>query len=228
MRQLHTMEKKLFVLQGDIIGSRKIKDRDEFQSKLESVCNCINTNFEQDIYGNFKIIKGIDEIEGVLKRISSIYKIITKIQKLVSPYKIRFIVVYGNINTAVDSKNVEKMDGPAIHKATDKIMELKKSNFLFDIDTENSIVDPLLKGQINLLMFYKTRWTARENQIAENYAIYKKQTLVAQKLSITQQAVSDSLRKIKWEEIHLMEEELNHVLKLFNESFLDKGDLDGL
>jgi len=222
------MERKLFVVQGDIIDSRKIKNRDEFQCKLESVCNCVNANFEEDIYGNFKIIKGIDEIEGVLKKISNIYKIVTKIQEFISPHKIRFIVVYGNINTAVDSKNVEKMDGPAIHKATDRIMKLKKSNFLFDIDTENSIIDPFLKGQINLLMFYKSRWTKREKQIAKNYTVYKKQTLVAEKLSITQQAVSDSLRKINWEEINLVEEELNQVLKLYNDSLMDKGDLNGL
>jgi hypothetical protein len=54
------MGKKLFVVQGDIIDSRKIKDRDEFQYKLESACKHINKNFEEDIYGNLKIIKGID------------------------------------------------------------------------------------------------------------------------------------------------------------------------
>jgi hypothetical protein len=222
------MGKKLFVVQGDIIDSRKIKDRDEFQYKLEYACKLINKNFEEDIYGNLKIIKGIDEIEGVLKKISSIYKIITIIQKSISPHKIRFTVVYGFIDTAVDSKNVEKMDGPAMHKAADKIMKLKKSSFLFDIDTGNAIIDPLLKGQINLLIFYKARWTPRRNQITENYTVHKKQALVADELSITQQAVSDSLRKINWEEINLMEEELNHVLALYNDFILNKGDLDGL
>ncbi len=62
----------------------------------------------------------------------------------------------------------------------------------------------------------------------ENYTVHKKQTLVADELSITQQAVSDSLRKINWEEINLMEEELNHVLELYNDFILNKGDLDRL
>ena len=114
-----------------------------------------------------------------------------------------------------------------MHKAADKIMKLKKSSFLFDIDTGNAIIDPLLKGQINLIMFYKARWTPRRKQITENYTVHKKQALVADELSITQQAVSDSLRKINWEEINLMEEELNHVLELYNDSILNEGDLDG-
>ena len=115
-----------------------------------------------------------------------------------------------------------------MHKAADRIMKLKKSSFLFDIDTGNAIIAPLLKGQINLLIFYKARWTPRRNQITENYTVHKKQVLVADELSITQQAVSDSLRKINWEEINLMEEELNHVLELYNDFILNKGDLDGL
>jgi len=220
------MGKKIFVVQGDVIDSRKIRDRDDFQRKLEYACNFVNKNFEDDIHGNFKIIKGIDEIEGVLKKISGIYKIITEIQKSVSPHKIRFIVVYGDIDTAVDSKNVEKMDGPAIHKAADRIMKLKKSNFLFDIDTGNDIIDPLLRGQVNLLLFYKARWTKREKQIAEDYIECKKQVLVADKLSITQQAVSDSLRKINWEEINLIEKELNHILEFYNDSILNEGMLN--
>jgi len=132
---------------SDIIDSQKIKDRDEFQYKLDSACKRINTNFEEDIYGNLKIIKGIDEIEGVLEKISSIYKIITIIQKSIYPHKIRFTAVYGYIDTAMDSKNIEKMDGSAMHKAADRIMKLKKSSFLFGIDTGNAIIDPLLKGR---------------------------------------------------------------------------------
>ena len=64
-----------------------------------------------------------------MKKISSSYKIITIIHKSISPHKISFTVVYGFIDTAVDSKNVEKMDGPPMHKAADKIMKLKKIEF---------------------------------------------------------------------------------------------------
>jgi hypothetical protein len=217
---------KFFVVQGDVIDSRKIKDRDDFQCKLESACNYVNDSFEKNIYGPFKIIKGIDEIEGVLSNISSIYNIITEIQRLVFPHKVRFSVVYGDINTAVESKNVEKMDGPAIHKTTDKIMKLKKSNLLFDICTGDEIIDSILRGQINLLLFYKDRWTKREEQIAKNYTELKNQDLVADKLSISQQAVSNALRKIKWKEIKLIETDLNNALTFYNNCVQHKETLD--
>nr|WP_321498677.1 SatD family protein [uncultured Methanolobus sp.] len=210
------MREKFFVVQGDVIDSRRIKDRDEFQCKLESACDSVNGTYKDDIYASFKIIKGIDEIEGVLTDISGIYKIITAIQGFVSPHKVRFSIVYGDIDTAVKSKNVEKMDGPAIHSTTDRIMELKKSQLLFDIFTGNEIIDSTLRGQINLLLFYKDKWTAREKQISENYSELKKQVLVADKLSISQQAVSNTLRKIRWEEINSIEVDLNNALKLYN------------
>ena len=210
------MIEKFFVVQGDVIDSRRIKDRDEFQYKIESACDSVNGTYKDDIYASFKIIKGIDEIEGVLTDISGIYKIITAILGFVSPHKMRFSIVYGDINTAVKSKNVEKMDGPAIHSTTDRIMELKKSQLLFDIFTGNEIIDSTLRGQINLLFFYKDKWTAREKQISENYSELKKQVLVADKLSISQQAVSNTLRKIRWEEINSIEADLNNALKFYN------------
>lgn len=220
------MEKKLFVIQGDVIDSRKINDRDSFQEKVEKACEYVNLNFRKDIYGDLKIIKGIDEIEGVLNKISNIYKIITTIQNFIFPYKIRFTVVYGIINTALGSEHVEKMDGPAIHKATDRIMELKKSKFLFNIDTGNDIIDPLLNGQINLLMFYKAKWTEREKQTAECYTEHRKQNMVAKELSTTQQNVSDLLRRSNWKEINLIEKELNHVLEHYNDSIKKRENLD--
>lgn len=58
--------------------------------------------------------------------------------------------------------------------------------------------------------------------------MHKNLAIVAEELSINQQAVSDSLRKINWEEINLMEEELNHPLELYNDSILNEGDLDGV
>jgi predicted DNA-binding protein YlxM (UPF0122 family) len=58
--------------------------------------------------------------------------------------------------------------------------------------------------------------------------VHKNLAIVAEELSINQQAVSDSLRKINWEEINLMEEELNHPLELYNDSILNEGDLDGV
>ena len=54
------IKEKFFVVQGDVVDSRKIKDRDDFQRKLESACGSVNINFKEDVYASFKIIKGID------------------------------------------------------------------------------------------------------------------------------------------------------------------------
>jgi len=58
---------KMFVLLGDIVSSRKIDDEISFQRRLESACRIINGKFREDIHADFKIIKGIDEIGGVLR-----------------------------------------------------------------------------------------------------------------------------------------------------------------
>jgi DNA-binding transcriptional regulator LsrR (DeoR family) len=66
----------------------------------------------------------------------------------------------------------------------------------------------------------------REEQIAKNYTELKNQDLVADKLSISQQAVSNALRKIKWKEIKLIETDLNNALTFYNNCVQHKETLD--
>ena len=86
------MPKKLFVLLGDVKSSREIKNRKLFQEKLIKVCNELNQEYQQNLYADFKILKGLDEIGGVLTETSSIYKIISKITNQIYPNTIRFIL----------------------------------------------------------------------------------------------------------------------------------------
>ncbi|MDZ4170943.1 MAG: SatD family protein, partial [Methanobacteriaceae archaeon] len=60
------MEKKMYVLLGDVISSRKIKNRTSFQKNLENTYNKLNKKYEKDLFAEFKILKGLDEIGCVL------------------------------------------------------------------------------------------------------------------------------------------------------------------
>ena len=163
------MPKKLFVLLGDVKSSREIKNRKLFQEKLIKVCNELNQEYQQNLYADFKILKGLDEIGGVLTETSSIYKIISKITNQIYPNTIRFILVRDYIDTALNSKDVTRMDGPAFHKASERMKLLKKSKTFFDMVTYNETIDSSLIIMINLMLLYKERWTKKQRQIIEEY-----------------------------------------------------------
>ncbi len=206
------MRQKLFVMLGDVISSRRIKDKESFQKKLDKACREINKAHADDIYAEFRILKGIDEIEGVLLNISKSYEIINSISEQLYPHSMRFVLSLDFIDTALEAHNVTKMDGPAFHKASDMIHGLKSSKLFFDMSAGNEVLDTAIAGEVNLIMLLKKNWSPRQHQIAKEYREKRNQDDVANTIGITQQSVSRTLTRSMWKEINHIEEKLNYVL----------------
>jgi len=209
------MEQKFYVMLGDVISSRNIKDKEAFQKKLEMACNEVNKVYSGDLYADFKILKGIDEIEGVLLSIADVYEIINTIQEHIYPYSMRFVLVLDYIDTAVDSRDVAKMDGPAFHCASDIIHDLKRSKLMFKMHIGDEIFDKTITGEINLIFMLKKSRSPGQHRILTEYKESGTQHETAASLGITQQAVSKALNRSMWKEISGIEEDLNHVLRTY-------------
>lgn len=213
------MNQKLYVISGDVLSSRQIKNKVVFQKKLEKACHSINIAFGSDIYAEFKILKGIDEIEGVLLNISNIYRIISSILEQLYPDSMRFVVALDYVDTSIESRDVSKMEGPAFHKASDIMSALKKSKLMFDMATCNEITDTLITGEINLILLLKKDWSGKQHLIVREYQKTGNQYKVAKALGVTQQAISKALSSSKWKEIGVIEEKLNLVLQRLSQKF---------
>jgi len=211
------MKQKLYVILGDVISSSRISDRENFQKRFEETCKEINIRYTNDMYADFKILKGIDEIGGVLSTMSNSYKIITNILERLYPNLMRFVLVLDYIDTSVETRNVIKMDGPAFHKASDIMSTLKKSKLMFDMYVGDKVIDTAIAGQINLILLLKKNWSARQHQIVKEYKISKNQYEVAKNLGITQQAVSKTLNLSMWKEIKNIEEKLDYILHNYSQ-----------
>ena len=208
------MEKKLYVIMGDLFSSRHIKDSEVLQKKLEKSLKKINSNYANDIYAKFKILKGVDEIGGALLNIQHVYEIINSLLDEISPDLMRFVLVLDNIEDPSETKDVVKMSGTAFHKASDIMKKLKKSDLIVDISLHNRSLDKILTDIINLIISIKKDWSATKRQIFKEYKKTGNQYKVAEKLGITQQAVSKNLDYINWREMKEMENSLNDLLKI--------------
>jgi len=219
------MKRKLYVLLGDVISSRRISDRERFQNKFEEILEKINAAYVEDIFADFKILKGIDEIGGVLSTMSNIYKIINEILEQLHPNLIRFVLIFDYIDTGMESFDISKMDGPAFHKASDTMNTLKKSKLLFEMSVSDKMIDTAIIGQINLILFTKKNWSLKQHQIVREYKSTNNQDDVAKKLGITQQAVSKTLNKVMWKEIFQIEEKLNYITADYSQKLHTQGGI---
>ena len=199
---------------GDLFSSRQIKNSEELQKKLENSFEKINDIYAKDIYAEFKVLKGVDEIGGVLSNIQHVYNIIDVISDEISPNLMRFVLVLDDIDDSLETRNITKMSGVAFHKASDMMNKLKKSNLTVDITLYNKSLDQILTDVINLIRSVKKDWSATKRQIFKEYKETGNQYKVAEKLGITQQAVSKNLDHMNWREMDKMETSLNNLLKI--------------
>lgn len=149
---------KAFVLIADIIKSREIVERNQFQLKLNSELQKINQNSEK-LLSPYTITLG-DEFQAVydLESSLSLLKDIFIILLKVYPLKIRISVGYADIVTEINKEKAIGMDGPAFYDARKGINILK--------DHDSSIIQfygelkerELINSSLKLSMSFMANW----------------------------------------------------------------------
>lgn len=153
------------------------------------------------------------EIGAALLEMSNVYHMIGKILDGIYPEKARFVVIFDYVDTALTSKDVAKMDGPAFHRGSSMLNSLKESNLFLDISTDHELWDTSMVTMINLMLLYKERWTKNQHQIINDYEKTVNQTEVAEKHKISQQAVSKVIKSTKLKDVKHLECNINEILK---------------
>lgn len=208
-------KRRLGVLLGDVRSSRLIDTRDVFSKKINEACDSVNARFNNQLFAGFKVLKGLDEIGGVLHGIAPVYEIISMISEELYPVSMNFTFVYNYVDTALETGDTALMDGPAFHKAAGEMKNLKKSRLMFYMECQNELIDSAITGEINLLSLIKEHWSARQHRIVRQYKKVKSQKEVAKQLGVTPQAISQTLRSIAWKEIDVIEQKINANLEQY-------------
>ncbi|MDD2272053.1 MAG: SatD family protein [Desulfuromonadaceae bacterium] len=209
------MAASYYVLLGDVVSSRNIARREEFQLRLQHACAEAAKQFSATVHARIKLLKGTDEIGAVLNSWQDAFDIVSIILDEIHPYQIRFSLVRGVIDVGENSDDVAKMDGPAFHAAASIINELKQNGLLFQMITGDPQTDMSISNQVSMLLLLRQRWTAKHHQVVMEYRKNETQQFIASKMKITQQEVSRLLRQIHWKQYRIMENLVRNQFKSF-------------
>jgi hypothetical protein len=200
------MSASYYVLLGDVVLSRSIAHREEFQSRLQRACAKVTKQFPATFHSRIKLLKGTDELGAVLNSWQDVFDIVSIILDEIHPYQVRFSLVRDVIDVGEHSDDVAKMDGPAFHRAASMIDELKQTGLLFHMATGDPQTDMSISNQVSMLLLLRQRWTAKHHQVVMEYRKSETQQHIANRMNITQQEVSRLLRQIHWKQYRLMED----------------------
>lgn len=218
------MPKRQFVVLGDVVGSRDVHDREALRDDLSDALATVNDDHDEAIRAPFTMLKGVDEIGGVLKDLSVLYDVVRTVYMTTYPTTVRFVGALGEVDVSADADSVAEMDGPVFHRADDMLETIADDGRLFNLDTGDPFADVLVGNYVNLCLMVMNAWTPKEVEILREYERRGTQTAVAEALGVTQQRVSKAIRETDWDVFSRMESDLNEILDVYDDLVSDDRD----
>lgn len=183
---------KLISLIGDIVRSREIGNREEFQKKMENQLRSINKE-SPHLLSPYTLTLG-DEFQAVYAKADRLFNDIWKMMMGLYPQKVRFGLGVGTLTTPINSKRAIGMDGPAFHYARKGIVQLKETSYLIKIEAENVPYLDLLNNSLYLISQTMRGWSLNRFQVINGLLSGQSRKKTADNLGISTVAVYKNIK----------------------------------
>ena len=170
------------------------------------------------------ILKGIDEIGAVLLSVAPAYRIITGLIGALEPEEMRFALAAGDVDVGRTTGSVSLMDGSAFHRAAEAMEGLKRSKLLFAMSVGDPVLDAAIVGQVNLLTIVKSVRTGRQAEVIAEFEKMGSQEQTASALGVSQQSVSDVLRRSHYLQVRRLEQNIEELFELYAKRIEEGGE----
>ena len=147
---------------GDIVESRRLKNRSAFQRKFESAISVANGR--RNTESPFTITLG-DEVQALYRTSVNLFDDLIEMTAQLHPVRIRFAIGIGPLETAVNHRAAIGMDGPAFHIARHEIELMKETGRRLAIQASNPAVIRLVRDAADLWSLHTNPWQTRRWKI---------------------------------------------------------------
>lgn len=175
----------MVILMADIVGSSKRKGK-ALMNDFKIAVAWVNKRDKSHIASPLTITLG-DEFQGVVKNTHCALQIVFDLEQYLmrqeSPFKLRYVIHEGKIETKLNRKNAYEMLGPGLTHAREELVALKSSRNRFKISLKDEAVSTKLALGMIIYQGIVDRWTTAQQKVVsvfwEELSDYKK---VAKKL----------------------------------------------
>jgi hypothetical protein len=200
---------------GDIVDSKQLPRRDEFQTKLAGVLKNLSSR-NSSLVSPYTITLG-DEFQAVYKNADRLFADIFYIMASIDPAQVRFAIGVGELSTEVNRKQALGMDGPAFHRARNAITELKKTDYRIRLQGEpvsddDAVQWKLMNHVFNLLTHQIGGWSRNRLHIMHGLLTGKTVTELEAELGVTNVAVYKNINAAALNEFKGLCDEVTRLL----------------
>lgn len=112
---------------ADIVHSRKLEMREEFQAQLVACLERVNKAYREVLASSFTVTLG-DEFQALFKSPSKMFQALDEISFTLYPVRVRYGIGIGEISTEINPELSIGADGPAYWNAREAIQTVHRNN----------------------------------------------------------------------------------------------------
>lgn len=175
-----------YILMSDVIGSRS-KDQKLLMENFKLCTQYINKKYSEYILSPLTITLG-DEFQGIIKDLDSTIKILLDIEEFIIEnnfdIKLRYVMVYGKIDTKINNEIAYEMLGEGLTNARNLLNNMKSSGNRFYIDSQNPQKNSIINNSFNIFQHIVDDWKINKDYLLiSNLIKYKDYKIVSEKMN---------------------------------------------
>jgi hypothetical protein len=203
-------EMKYLVLIGDVLGSKQLPARAQFQRRLKSALDGLNGR-RKTLVSPYTLTLG-DEFQAVYRDASGVFADIFTLLSQVAPVQMRFAVAVGEIVTPINPKQSIGMDGPAFHRARARLEKLKSQGRLLGVQEVGDVRWKLPGATLAVLSGLVEGWRQKRLQLFAGLLAGLPVSELARLTGITTRAVNKNIRAADLDEWKHIVDEISRLL----------------
>lgn len=205
-----------FILMADIANSRNY-NQEKIMFQFKNLTESINQKYNKHLLSPLTITLG-DEFQGVIENLESAIAIIIAIEESIIfeklEFKLRYVLVEGKIETAINKDIAYGMLGAGLTHAREKLEELKNSNYRYCITVNNSNSSKALNLAFNIYQRMIDDWRPdKDYNIVSEFFKNRDYKKVAEITNKTRSQIWKREKSLKIEEYFSLKELINLVAK---------------
>ncbi len=162
----------MVILMADIVGSSKRKGK-ALMADFKAAVVWVNDKHKKQIASPLTITLG-DEFQGVIKTSLAAFCIVFDLEeylmKLKKPFKLRYVIHEGEIETEINKKIAYEMLGPGLTMAREELITLKSNKNRFRISLKDESLTEKLSLSMVIYQGIVDQWTEAQQKVVSVFA----------------------------------------------------------
>jgi hypothetical protein len=205
---------RVTLILGQFVGPPERGDTDWIYNKSQWLAGHLYRGFRGDFYVPPVLRRERGEILGLLRKPDTSYRVCATFNEELYPGWIRFSIVRDVLEIPREGDEEAARIGGVGDRARQMLGKARASGWCYIFDLGDDVpFNAVLTEMASLVHTFRSLWSDHQNKVIRLYRELGRQKRVAERLGITQQAVSDILKRAHWKEIKRAERLIEGVLK---------------